>query len=150
MEEIKFPSYQAFFGTVTDRISKYDKLKMTAIETPMAYDEVDIQALKEICANNNSDLAIVPKIKYFKVGIGKYVFSNQVIVSMKMYDAKGNFLAESSHDTFRKNRRMLGNTENSIKIGTNGVMNDILKEIRQINHRAENEATNKKELMTAL
>ena len=50
-------------------------------------------------------------------------------VSMKLYDADGNFLAESDYDTYKKNARILGSAENSIKIGTEGVMNFISKDL---------------------
>lgn len=137
IEEIKFPSYQAFYNSISNKMSHYNQMRMTMIENFMAYDSVDVKIIKEVCENNNSDLAVVSQIKYFKVGIGKYVFSNQVLVSMKMFDSKGNLIKESSYDTFKKKKRMIGSTENSIKIGTDGVMNDILKEIRQLNRQAE-------------
>lgn len=137
ISEIKSPSYLAFFSGVSDKISKYQNLKLTRVQTEMNYDEVDTQIIREICLNNNSNLAIVPKIKYFKVGLGKYVFSNQVIVSMKVYDAQGNFLGETSYDTYRKNKKILGNTENSIKLGTEGAMNEVLKVIRYLNRHSE-------------
>lgn len=131
LDEIKSPSYQAFFSSISDKISRYPKLKMLRVENEMPYDTINIDNLREICENNNSEMVIVPKIKYFKIGLGSYVFSNQVVVSMKMYDAAGNFIVESSYDTFKKNKRLLGSTENSIKIGTNGAMELILKELRK-------------------
>ncbi|MDO5616308.1 MAG: pyruvate decarboxylase [Cruoricaptor ignavus] len=137
VEEIKQASYLAFFNGVSNKMSKYNQLKMLRVNTEMPFDSVDVNTIKEICKNNNSEIAIVPKIKYFKVGIGKYVFSNQVVVSMKVFDAEGNLISEASHDTFKRNKRMLGSTENSIKIGTEGVMNDIIKNIRQKNRQAE-------------
>ncbi len=130
VEEIKEPSYQAFFSSVTDHLSKRERMKMLRVESTMKYDTVNTMDLIEICEANASDAVVVPKIKYFKVGLGKYVFSNQVIVSMKMYDAQGNFLLESSYDTFKKHKRILGSTENSIKIGTEKAMELLLKEIR--------------------
>ena len=150
IEEIKFPSYQAFFSGVSDRMSRHENMKMTRIDTPMEYDNVDVEMIKEICLHNNSNVAIVPKIKYFKVGIGKYVFSNQVVVSMKMYDAQGNFIGETSYDTYKKNKKILGNTENSIKEGTVGAMNEILKGIRNINRHSDVElpASEEKEFIS--
>ncbi|WP_435524123.1 hypothetical protein [Chryseobacterium indoltheticum] len=38
---------------------------------------------------------------------------------MKLFDAEGNLITSSEYDTYRKNMRLLGSTENSIKIGTN-------------------------------
>ncbi|MEC5394338.1 pyruvate decarboxylase [Bergeyella sp. RCAD1439] len=131
VEEVKQLSYQTFFGEVSNKISRYNHLKMLRVETPFSYDHIDSDLMREICKNNEAKFAIVPKIKYFKVGIGKYVFSNQVVVSMKVYDAQGQLLSETSHDTYRKNKKILGSTENFIKTGTEGVMNDILKTIKQ-------------------
>lgn len=133
VEEIKFPSYQAFFDGVSEKLRKFEHLKLTRVDTPLVYDSIDVQTIKEICHNNNSDLAVVPKIKYFKVGLGKYVFSNQVVISMKMFNSEGTLLTETSYDTYRKNKRMLGSTTNSIKIGTEGAMNEILREIKLLN-----------------
>ena len=70
-------------------------------------------------------------MKYFKVGLGKYVFSNQVIVSLKIFDAAGALVAETSYDTYRKGGRMLGSAENSIKAGTLGALKDINKQLRK-------------------
>lgn len=150
VEEIKFLSYQAFFDGVTEKLGKFKHLKITRVETPLAYDSIDVETIKEICLHNDSDLAVVPKIKYFKVGLGKYVFSNQVVISMKMFDSKGNLITETSYDTYRKNKRMLGSTTNSIKIGTEGAMNDIIKEIRLLNRHSEIETptTETRELIT--
>ena len=97
----------------------------------MIYDEVDIESIKEICKYNNSDLAVVPKIKYFKVGLGRYVLSNQVVVSLKLYNSEGTLLSETSYDTYRKNKRILGSTENTIKIGTSGALSSLKKYIRR-------------------
>ena len=41
------------------------------------YDSVDVNMIKESCLNNGAEIALVPKVKYFKVGLGKYVFSNK-------------------------------------------------------------------------
>lgn len=130
IEEIKSPTYQTFFDEVSNKFSKQNKLKYIRLNTEQSFDSIDIQSIKEICKNNEADFAVVPKIKYFKIGIGKYVFSNQVEIGMKVYDAKGTLLVESSYNTFKRNKRILGNTANSIKKGTNGAMNDIIKEIR--------------------
>lgn len=128
--EIQGPSNFAFFSAVSDKVARNRQIKMDKVDSTMPFDDVDVDAIKEMCKNNGSDLVVVPRIKYFKVGFGKYVFSNQVVVSMKVYNAKGQLLKETSYDTFRKNKRMIGNTENSIKIGTVGAMNDIMKEIK--------------------
>lgn len=134
--EIKSPSSFSFFTAISDKIGNYRQFKMNKVETTMPYEDVDINSIKEICINNGSDFAIVPKIKFFKVGLGKYVFSNQVIVSLKMYNAQGKLIKESSYDTFKKNKRMIGSTENSIRIGAMGAMQDLIKEIRILNRQA--------------
>ncbi|MBK1895639.1 pyruvate decarboxylase [Chryseobacterium paridis] len=137
IEEIKEPTNHAFFSAVSDNLSGYSKNKMLRTEVQIPFDSVDTQTIADYCVNNDADFAIVPKVKYFKVGIGKYVFSNQVIVSMKLFDASGNFITESDYDTYRKNMRLLGSAENSIKIGTNGAIKAILKKLRKIKHSAE-------------
>lgn len=137
VEEIKEPTNHAFFSTVTDNISAFKKNKMLRSEVQVSYDSIDSKTISEYCKNNDADFAIVPKVKYFKVGLGKYVFSNQVIVSMKLFDAEGNLLTSSDYDTYRKNMRLLGSAENSIKIGTNGAMKNILKELRKIKPSVE-------------
>lgn len=129
--ELRFPSYQTFFDGVTSEFARNKNVNINRIETPMIYDEVDIESIKEICKYNNSDLAVVPKIKYFKVGLGRYVLSNQVVVSLKLYNSEGTLLSETSYDTYRKNKRILGSTENTIKIGTSGALSSLKKYIRR-------------------
>ncbi|MDR6697155.1 hypothetical protein J2W57_000504 [Chryseobacterium ginsenosidimutans] len=131
IEEIKEPTNYAFFSAVSDNLSER-KNKMIRTETQIPFDSVDKQTITDYCVNNDADFAVVPKVKYFKVGIGKYVFSNQVVVSMKLFDAGGNLITETDYDTYRKNMRLLGSTVNSVKIGTNGAIKDILKQLRKI------------------
>lgn len=137
VEEIKEPTNHAFFSAVSDNISTFRKNKMLRSEVQVSYDSIDAKTISEYCKNNDADFAVVPKVKYFKVGLGKYVFSNQVIVSMKLFDAEGNLITSSDYDTYRKNMRLLGSAENSIKIGTNGAIKSILKQLRKIKPSTE-------------
>ncbi|WP_299179202.1 pyruvate decarboxylase [uncultured Chryseobacterium sp.] len=137
IEEIKEPTNHAFFSAVSDILSGYRKNKMLRAEVQIPFDSIDKQIISDYCINNDADFAIVPKVKYFKVGIGKYVFSNQVIISMKLFDAQGNLITESAHNTYHKNMRLLGSTENSIKIGTNGAIKAILKKLKKLKSSAD-------------
>jgi hypothetical protein len=136
IEEIKEPTNTAFFSAVSDNLSER-KNRMLKTETQISFDSIDKKTIADYCDNNDADFAIVPKVRYFKVGIGKYVFSNQVIVSMKLFDAEGNLLTETDYDTYRKNMRLLGSTTNSVKIGTNGAIKGILKQLRKLKPSAE-------------
>ena len=129
IKEIKEPTYSAFYSAVSGKMLQYRNYKMLRVDAEIPYDSVDVNSIKEFCYNNNAQFAIVPKVKYFKVGFGKYIFSNQVIVSMKLYDSKGNFVTEADYDTYRKNARILGSAENSIKIGTEGAMKSIARDV---------------------
>ena len=137
IEEIKEPTNHAFFSAISDNVSAFRKNKMLRSEVQVSYNSIDSQTISEYSKNNDADFVIVPKVKYFKVGLGKYVFSSQVIVSMKLFDAEGNFIASSEYDTYRKNMRLLGSTENSIKIGANGAMKSIIKELRKLKPSSE-------------
>lgn len=137
IEEIKEPTNTAFFSAVSDNLSER-KNKMLKTETQISFDSIDKKTISDYCLNNDADFAVIPKVKYFKVGIGKYVFSNQVIVSMKLFDAEGNLITETDYDTYRKNMRLLGSTVNSVKIGTNGAIKDILKQLRKIEPSGDN------------
>ncbi|REC74825.1 pyruvate decarboxylase [Chryseobacterium elymi] len=130
IEEIKEPTNLAFFSAVSDNFSGR-KNKILRAEVQIPFDTVEKQTITDYCINNDADFAVVPKVRYFKVGIGKYVFSNQVVVSMKLFDAGGNLVTETDYDTYRKNMRLLGSTENSIKIGTDGAIKGILKKLRK-------------------
>ncbi|WP_407402169.1 pyruvate decarboxylase [Chryseobacterium sp.] len=132
IEEIKEPTNHAFFSAVSDKLSTLKKNKMLRSDIDLVYDSIDAKTIMEYSKNNDADFVVVPKVKYFKVGIGKYVFSNQVIVSMKLFDADGNLITSSSYDTYKKNMRLLGTAANSIKIGTNGALKDIIKELRKL------------------
>lgn len=131
IDEIKEPTYTAFYAAVSEKTQYFRNYNMLRVDSYMPYDTVDLDAVVEYCKNNNAQLAVIPKVKYFKVGVGKYVFSNQVIISMKLYDSLGNFLAETNYDTYRKNARILGSAENSIKIGTTGAMTNLGKNLRK-------------------
>ena len=127
--EIKEPTYSAFYSATSDKMKSLGNIKYLQVDTPISFDEVNPKMVKEICQNNNADAAIIPKVKYFKVGFGKYVFSNQVIVSMKLYDSKGHFIMETSYDTYKGNGRLLGSASNSVIIGTKGAIRKIHKEL---------------------
>lgn len=129
IEEIKESTYTAFYDAVSARETHLRNYKMLRVDSNISFDSVDVESVKEFCLNNNANFAVIPKVKYFKVGLGKYIFSNQVIVSMKLYDATGNFISETDYDTFKKNARILGSAENSIKIGTEGAMNNMTKNL---------------------
>lgn len=131
IDEIKQPTYSAFFNAVSDNIISFRNIKMLRVDSEISYDNVDVEMLREFCIHNNAQFAVVPKVKYFKVGLGKYVFSNQVVVSMKIFDANGNLITETSYDTYKKNARLLGSAENSIKIGSKGAIKNIRKFLRK-------------------
>ena len=131
IDEIKEPTYSAFFSALSDHLSTSKNSKLLRVDYDISFDEPEASLITEFCENNNAQYAVVPKVKYFKVGFGKYVFSNQVIVSMKIYNAAGELLAETSYDTYRKTGRLLGSAENSIKIGTNGALKNINKILRK-------------------
>ena len=141
IEEIKEPTYTAFFSALSDHMSTSKNNKLLRVDYDIPYDEPDAASIAEFCTNNNAQYAVVPKVKYFKVGFGKYVFSNQVVVSMKIYNAAGELMAESSYDTYRKNGRLLGSAENSIKIGTNGALKNLSKNLRKQNRSTMNAST---------
>lgn len=128
--EIKDATYNSFFSAVTDHFSTIKHASLLRTETA-PYGDVTGDDIREICVNNSADYAVLPHIKFFKVGIGKYVLSSQVVVSLKLYDAAGNFISESSYDTFRKNGRILGSAENNIKRGTEGAIKALAKEFRK-------------------
>ena len=130
ISEIKEPTYNAFYSATSDKMRSLGNVKYLQVDSPMSFDDVDTKTIKEICENNNADVAVVPKVMYFKVGFGKYVFSNQVIVSMKLYDFKGHFIMENSYDTYKGNGRLLGSASNSVIIGTKGAIRKMNKELR--------------------
>ncbi|MBV8325601.1 pyruvate decarboxylase [Chryseobacterium sp.] len=131
IDEIKEPTNNAFFDAVSDNFSGR-RNKMLRAEVQVAFDSVDKKTIMDYCSNNDADFAIVSKVRYFKVGIGKYVFSNQVVVSMKLFGADGSFVTETDYDTYRKNMRLLGSTVNSVKIGTEGAIRDMIKKLRKL------------------
>lgn len=135
IDEIEEPTDVAVYNAVSSYLSDLNQIEMVKINDIMPYDHIDNQYLKELCQNNKTDLVMIPKVKYFKVGFGKYVFSNQVIVSFKVYDGQGRFLIESSYDTYKGKARIGGKAESSIKIGVKGVLDRIVKEVKQNNYQ---------------
>ena len=132
IEEIKEPTNLAFFSAVSDNVSLNKRTRMLKTETQLSFETNDQQTISDYALNNDADFVTISKVKYFKVGLGKYVFSNQVIVSMKLFDKTGKLVTESSYDTYKKNMRLLGSAENSIKIGTEGALKAIQKNLRKI------------------
>ena len=131
VDEIKQTTNDAFFNAVSDYFSQINNAKMLKVQIPVNYDDVNKTDVVDACKYNDAKFAVVPKVKFFKVGFGKYIFSSQVVVSMKLYDAEGNFISENSYDTFRKKARILGSAENSIKIGTLGALKMMMKDWRK-------------------
>lgn len=129
IDEIKDPTYSAFSNAASDKMRSIS-IKYLQVNKAIPFEEVDTKIVQEICKNNNADVAIIPKVKYFKVGFGKYVFSNQVVVSLKLYDSEGNYIMETSYDTYKGNARLLGSAENSVIIGTKGAIRKMEKELR--------------------
>lgn len=129
IDEIKDPTYSAFSNAASDKMRSIS-IKYLQVNKAIPFEEIDTKIVQEICKNNNADVAIIPKVKYFKVGFGRYVFSNQVVVSLKLYDSEGNYIMETSYDTYKGNARLLGSAENSVIIGTKGAIRKMEKELR--------------------
>lgn len=130
---IKKPTNNAFYSTISDELKNYGNFRILHVDVPIKYDSIDGEMVKELCINNGAEVAIIPKVKYFKVGLGKYVFSNQVIVSMKLYNNDGKLVIENSYDTYKGSGRLLGTAENSVKIGTSHVIKNMIGELRRRN-----------------
>lgn len=131
VEEVRQATNDAFFISVSDYFSNISNAKMLRIQMPINFKDVNVEDIKDACKYNNAKYAVIPKVKFFKVGIGNYVLSSQVVVSMKLYNEKGIFLSENSYDTFRKKARILGSAENSVKIGTLGALKMMMKDWRK-------------------
>ena len=138
IEEIKEPTNSAFFSAVTNNFTAYKNNEFLRVNDYTSFDTTDAESIQDFCKYNNADFVVISKVKYFKVGFGKYIFSNQVVVSMKVYDANGDLITETSYDTYKKNARMLGSAENSIRIGTNGAMKNIVKNFRKLKKEERN------------
>lgn len=130
--EIRDATYTAFYSAVDEKENQIEQLKMLRVDSYVPFESVEPGIIREFCNNNGARMAVVPKVKFFKVGLGKYVFSNQVIVSMKLFDAQGNLLAETQYDTYKRNARLLGSAENSIKIGATGAISNMTKALAKV------------------
>ena len=60
-------------------------------------------------------------------------FSNQVIVSMKLYNNNGELVMENSFDTYKGKGRLLGSAENSVNIGTTNVVRNLVAALKSRN-----------------
>lgn len=128
--EIAEPTNLAYFSALTDEMKLLGDYTLLRVNNVPDYQFTEIKNLQEICKNNSADAVIIPKVKYFKVGFGKYVFSNQVIVSLKLYNSSGDFICETSYDTYKANARILGKAKNSLKIGTVGALQKMSQQLR--------------------
>ena len=54
IEEIKEPTYSAFYAAVSGKIDDYRHYKMMRVDSYISFDSVDVEAIKEFCRNNNA------------------------------------------------------------------------------------------------
>lgn len=78
-EEIKDVTYLSYYSAASDFMS-FSNNKILQNNNIIAFENVDIHNIIESCKNNETDFAVVSLIKFFKIGIGKYVLSSQVVV----------------------------------------------------------------------
>lgn len=131
VEEIKSPTHDIFFQHIGDKIPPIKQSKITKINASLNFENPEPQDLISYCKYNDADFVLLSLVKYFKVGLGKYVFSNQVLIKLKLFNAEGFLIAESEYNTYKKNIRLLGSTEHSLKIGTKGALKLLKKQIRK-------------------
>jgi len=62
------------YAAVSDELKKYGNYKIMHINDPVKYDSINSDVIKELCINNGAEVAIVPKVKYFKVGLVNMYF----------------------------------------------------------------------------
>ncbi|QCX53846.1 pyruvate decarboxylase [Elizabethkingia sp. JS20170427COW] len=130
-EALQEPTDMAFYSATSDRFRKMGDIQLARIDSPMEYDKIDIPTLKELCENNLGDLIVVPHVKYFKVGLGKYVFSNQVLVRLKVYNKEGKFVMETNYDTYKAGGKLKGSAENYVETGASEVFQKMFKELKK-------------------
>lgn len=118
VEEIREVTENHFFNTIYERISKSNDLRILQTNGYVNMEENLQGQVTELCQNNDADFVVIPSIKFFKVGFGKYIFSSQVVVTLDLYNAQGHLVSSSVYDTLKRKGRMFGSAESSIKKGT--------------------------------
>lgn len=132
MEEIRDATETSFFDTVSDKMSQLSHAKFLYANASLTEEDENFhQHISELCLNNGADYAVLPTIKFFKVGLGKYIFSSQVAITLRVYKADGTPLFLGTFDTFKKKGRMFGSAENAIRKGTEGALRQLHKNIKK-------------------
>lgn len=116
--------FEAVDNTHFPKVDKIIQLENTVLP--------NAETIAEYCQNNGAQFLVIPKITFFKVGIGKYVFSNQVVVTLKLYNAEGVLTLTSSHDTMRNNARIIGATSNTVRIGSRGALKSMIRMMKTV------------------
>lgn len=129
VEEIREVTENHFFNTIYERISKSNDLRILQTNGYVNMEENLQEQVAELCQNNDADFVVIPSIKFFKVGFGKYIFSSQVVVTLDLYNAQGHLVSSSVYDTLKRKGRMFGSAESSIKKGTMGAYKMMKKNI---------------------
>lgn len=131
VEEIREVTESYFFEAISDEVSRYTHWKLLRTEGIIDENSKDIsRQISELCMHNGANYAIIPKITFFKVGFGKYIFSSQVIVTLLVYNSDGEYCISVSYDTFKKKGRLFGSAEHSIRKGVKGAFRQLSKRIK--------------------
>lgn len=130
VEEIIAPTTIEFFDVVTHRFSANKNLKLIRSKSSVVAETDISKNIQELGENNNADYVVVPKLKFFKVGIGRYVFSSQVEVCLDLYNSEGKLLSSETYNTYKNDRRIFGSAENSIRKATQGAMKGLRKKFQ--------------------
>lgn len=144
VEEIIAPTIIEFFDVVTHRFSANKNLKLIRSKSSVVADGDISKNIQELGENNNADYVVVPKLKFFKVGIGRYLFSSQVEVCLDLYNSEGKLLSSETYNTYKNDRRIFGSAENSIRKATQGAMKGLRKKFQLALNSASDDSSIKK------
>lgn len=143
LEEIIAPTTLEFFDVVTHRFSDSKNLKLIRSKAEVVEEGDFAKNIQELGENNGADYVVVPKLKFFKVGIGRYVFSSQVEVCLSLYSPEGQLISSETYNTFKNDKRIFGSAENSIRKATQGALKGLRKKFQLALNKAATDGTKK-------
>ena len=63
IDEIKEPTYSAFYSAVSDRISHFRNYKMLRVDANLTFDSADVKTLKELSNNSTRESSTSSELK---------------------------------------------------------------------------------------
>ena len=135
MEKIVKGSTKIYDSTMTNQLASNNiQSSKIVVENFEGFEKVDKDNLKNICISNQLDGIILTQLKFLNVKYSSMFIpigvSEDTEVEMQYYDANGNLLLHTKHNTHMGNSYWdFPSADKTVKDGTKGALGRVIKEI---------------------